>query len=1126
MFRSHNKVGETWTFKTLYWSGSTDYWFSYVNFDGDRNTSPSVTSLKRISWDFGSFTGKTGSHITRTNPTGGYRNTNNYYGRAEFETPLTLSDAFVNPRTVTIRTNRLNDINYIHFYGSSKPFGHLDFSEFSGLETLKIDGGGSEYVTGATFPTSYRSDKSLSTLSIQVHPASNIQNNWISGGTGLVGELVLTGVTLGGGTGFNDASNGGYFNIYNQPFLNSIKHGSSDKKFYQYRITGGLVNTNTWDYPVPPGSGYSGLTGTHDMSMLSGLGGWVYIAYHPHLTEVLFPEMGNNRFCMLDLSKCPLEGDLDLSGIDIGDAVVDGFTPQPNYTLQGGFFSVGWYTHAVGYKTINLTGVTHGPNNSNINTYRCSGTGIKTLDLSMLKLGSPVDKLYIAGSNYVGQFDASWNPNITGITHTYTDLYFKNYAISMNPELLNHDMSMISNLCGYFTAASCGKMRTLSHTASTSTYPFTEYNISSSGIENNHDMSWAPKLGGKFLAFSCPNLTGITHTATTEVFTRYEAYSCSLTDTLVLTGLTGLGGEFQVENNKGDYYHTVPVWPNPRPTGLREILHTGSTENFSIYNASYCALEGELDVSMLENLGGTFNVKHNYSGFSSYYGDLTNILFPSNDRAITVNAGYCNLEHTYDFSMLSGITYLNVEHNGRVTGITFNNNHIPTTSIYVNNCDIKPDLNFDSINMTGLTALNCANNVSLTGVTFAPSDTSLSITAEYCDITGNWDLSPSSGVTWLDCNHNPNLTGITHSTSSEDITYYVFHDCNLTGNLDLSMLDTLGKADPSTGYYTAGNTYTNGGSFYVNENPNLTGITHCATSKLISVYHVGNCNLIGNHDMSKLPNIGPGVINNSGYGIGVIYLNGNTNLTGVTHSASTASPPTYLRRYSCSYTGLIGDHDISMLDIGAGRDGDMYYLSGWEAGIDSGSYSDWVGIDMNNNSSLTSVTHANSSRKINRYDLQSNNITGVHDMSSLSGVGITIRMDNNPLLTDVVFPPTTRYLFDKSAHSYNSAIQLYDCDLGYVNFLPLSGATMHNPANTANATIDLSDNNMTASEVNHILVDFKDITVTHNTAGWTGTTLIIDGTNAAPDTTSGGNNGSAAVTTLTSSPYNWTITTS
>jgi len=69
----------------------------------------------------------------------------------------------------------------------------------------------------------------------------------------------------------------------------------------------------------------------------------------------------------------------------------------------------------------------------------------------------------------------------------------------------------------------------------------------------------------------------------------------------------------------------------------------------------------------------------------------------------------------------------------------------------------------------------------------------------------------------------------------------------------------------------------------------------------------------------------------------------------------------------------------------------------------------------------------------------------------------------------------------------------------------------------------LYNNNMIASDVNRILVDFSG-NATTNAVGWKNVNLNIGGTNADPDSSSGGYNGLAAISFLTGSPYNWTIT--
>ena len=1128
IFRSHNKVGETWSFKSLTWSGVT--FGATIAFEGGISNLPHNVGEKggnpnkRVSWDYGVVTGATNATTSQTNPTGGY------YGNLRDDIkvgfPTTFPD-FDNPKTITIRTNRLNDIKFINMRNWTYyplPCGNLDLSEFSGLESLEIYGPGTSFLSGVTFPSSYRTDRSLNNLYITQYQ-TDIEDNWHQGGTGLKGELDLTGVILGGGLGYTDSSKG-WLNLSYNGFLNSVKHGPSDEKFYYYNISPNLdpyaytqwtaSETYRWKNPVSHGDGYSGLTGTHDMSMLTGLGGLFNLSGNKYLNKVILPTSGN-RFTAFLMAYCNLKGHLDLSGIDIGNGVVDDYTGTSQYPNQAGYFDVryqgvhGWptqYSYA-------LTGITHAPSTSNINTYWCQNNGFRSLDLSMLKLGTPEDKLY-SGPPYTGAFSASGCKYLTGITHSYTDLYLRAYDIGSCVELLNHDMTMIPNLCGFLTAASCHKLKTLSHTACTSTYPLTSYNISNSGIEGHHDMSMFPKLGGHFLAFSCHSLTGVTFTTTSETFSRFEMYQCSLTDTLDVRNLQSLGGEFEVDSNKGDYFHTVPTWPNRRPTGLRKILHTGSTVNFTKYYAHTCALEGELDVSMLENLGGTFNTSLNYSGFTNYYGNLTNIKFPSNDRPITISAYKCNLQDNLDVSMMSGMTYLNVSHNASLSGITIQENHPYPLTINAHyksghetaTIPLKSWGNWDLSHVTGLTSLDVRYNVQLSGLTLPLTTNPMTLVAEGADIQPDLDLTPCGGLKYLTAYHNVNLTGVTFTSSVEDIERLQLHDCDLTGTIDISMLTTLGVGDPND----VPNITKDGAWVSFHNNPNLTEIIHPPHTNMIRNFNISNCGFSGHMDLSTY-SMGVGYTWTAYEYQGEIWISNLPNMTTLT----LPQVPTYIRKFICTDNG-VKDLDFTTMDIGAPQPTDLSGDRGWE------NASVYYGYQVYNNPSLTGVTHGTYSRQINNYQFNNNDLTGTLDVSTLTNLRWKIRLDHNPNLTNILFPISTEVFFDVDTQYYNHAFQLNDCNFGYVDFSPLAGATLNNEATTSTiyATIHLEDNGMSATDVNHILVDFATI-ATNNSPRWDNVTLIINGSNAAPDGTSGSFDGIGARNTLLNT-YNWNIT--
>jgi hypothetical protein len=147
--------------------------------------------------------------------------------------------------------------------------------------------------------------------------------------------------------------------------------------------------------------------------------------------------------------------------------------------------------------------------------------------------------------------------------------------------------------------------------------------------------------------------------------------------------------------------------------------------------------------------------------------------------------------------------------------------------------------------------------------------------------------------------------------------------------------------------------------------------------------------------------------------------------------------------------------------------------------------------------------------------MQDSNWTGTINLTGMTNTR-NLSIYNNPNLTNILLPASIITWVNNGSTggpwSNEVAFGAYGCDLGYIDFTVMSGATFD-----SSDTIYLYDNNMTAAEVNHILVDF-------DTIGWSGVTLDISGTNAAPDGTSGGFDGLTARNNLTGKT--WTVTTS
>jgi hypothetical protein len=458
-------------------------------------------------------------------------------------------------------------------------------------------------------------------------------------------------------------------------------------------------------------------------------------------------------------------------------------------------------------------------------------------------------------------------------------------------------------------------------------------------------------------------------------------------------------------------------------------------------------------------------------------------------------------------------TTFSVNNNPSLTGITHTATTKPIVSYEAYNNDLTGELILpftkflEKRYIFGLPVLSTGrflvyDNPNLTKITHTRPVTS-SVSEYYYffnnDITGNHDVSMfvDLGTSFIG-RDNTNMTGVTHTASTRVMLTYDLSACNITGNHDVSMFSGLG------------------GNFAIDDNPNLTSISHVYSPNLFSDYDAFSCNLTGNHDVSMFPRLG-----------GNFRINSNSGLTSTTHTASTEVFTTY----TISDCNLTGNHDLSMFPGLGGifRMADNLNLTGITHTVSTQTFTQYYvnrcnitgnhdlsmlsGLGglflMQINPNLTGITHTASTQTFTQYYVDNSNLTGNHDVSMFPNMGGSFTLTLNSLLTGITNPLSTKTFND---------YWVSNCDLNYVNFLPLSGATM--------GDIRLEENNMSVTDVNHILVDFDNMSTNLNPSGWSGVTLDISGTNAAPDSSSGGFDGIAALSSLTGGTNNWTITTS
>jgi hypothetical protein len=375
----------------------------------------------------------------------------------------------------------------------------------------------------------------------------------------------------------------------------------------------------------------------------------------------------------------------------------------------------------------------------------------------------------------------------------------------------------------------------------------------------------------------------------------------------------------------------------------------------------------------------------------------------------------------------------------------------------------------NSLTYTGFTSDTNIRDIEIRGNSF---NGITSIVMNNDNLYGNLDFSDLPSLTSLNVITNQFLTGLTFSTSS-NITFLDVFSCGISGNLDLSYLNDFG------------------GYFSIALNSNLTGITNPITSTVFTSYQCWFCNITGNLDLSNLSGLG-----------GNVSLQGNSLMTGVTFPTSS----TNFTRLSVDFCNIKGNLDLSTIS-GLG-------------GI----------FQTNSNTLLTGITHTTSTNTFTKYVVNNCNLIGTLDISMFPNFGgasssapCIVSTYSNSNLTQIIFPSTSNFFRNESNSESNGAFGLYSCNLDYVDFTPLSGATLLTGSTQGNPRISLRDNSMSAGDVNHILVDFSGNT-TVNPTGWSNVNLNIGGTNSDPDSSSGGYDGLAAIAFLTGSPYNWTIT--
>jgi hypothetical protein len=602
-------------------------------------------------------------------------------------------------------------------------------------------------------------------------------------------------------------------------------------------------------------------------------------------------------------------------------------------------------------------------------------------------------------------------------------------------------------------------------------------------ITSGKRVHWDLGEGGNYVATNNLNYTfndtGNTKTVQLRTnrlsdITRFSCSQCSIVGEFDIRGIS-LEGNFVVSGNPA----------------LTAVTHSYSDSIITVYQiqqvnspVNRCDITGHHDLSMFPNLGGQFIVRSNYN--------LTGITHTASTQIFhTYNVENNDITGHHDVSMLTLGGNFNMNSNANLTGVTHGYSNEVFSQYNVTNCNLIGNHDLSMFPNLGGT-FSTANNPLLTSITHTGS-TRLFTTynIQNCNITGEHDISMLTNLSGtINFFNNSLLTGLTRSSTNNIITRYDGQSCNLIGNHDMTLYPNLGTF------------------FRLNNNPNLTGVTHTATTQTFIEYNLGGCDITGNHDLTMIPNIG-----------GRFNMNGNPNLTGVTHSSTPSNvlfKATLGGGYYLSDCNIIGNHDLSMLHNFGSDVPDTFTLS------------QECRFTMSDNSNLTGVTFVSSgtTNYISRFHIYNCDITGNLDLSIFPNLYGSIITNNNLNLTGVTLPNSTGIFRDTSAafNTQSTALGFIGCNIPYIDFRPLSGATM-DVNSVQGCRIRFNGNGITASNVNRILTELSGITY-NNLNRWSGVTAFIGGTNATPDGSSGGYDGLAAVNYLTGATPTgggWTI---
>jgi len=467
---------------------------------------------------------------------------------------------------------------------------------------------------------------------------------------------------------------------------------------------------------------------------------------------------------------------------------------------------------------------------------------------------------------------------------------------------------------------------------------------------------------------------------------------------------------------------------------------------------------------------------------------LTTFIPPavSNVTVIAIRLENCDITGSLDLSTLTSVSGLcRLQNNNNMTNLVLPSAPVASMDFALSNTMVTNALdfslwsnlnnifNFQSNDLTVLT-MPTSNSNSFTTFNISSNNNLILL-----DVSGMLNIGPEFKV-----ESNLSLTTLTMPTNVNTNSFTSFRitgNSICTGTLDLTGLEGInGNINVFNNDFNQIDFPTTSGnvdkvqvnSNDINVNLDFSGMTYAAGAEFI-------CNTNLNLPSITFPTTGVSIINVTAFSCGLTTVDFSpmTNLSGkldigFNNSLATATFP--------ATANVFDDVDFNSCAFITFDISNLTGLSGF--------------FSIAQNSGLTTLTVPASTGLFTGFEANGCALTTL-DLSPLTNLGGDVMLSSNGMTTLTLTANTNTFI----------NLELFSNALPYIN---LTGFT--NMMEINNGNYEFQNNAWTAAEINQMLVDADTMT----TGGFTGRVWQGDGTNAAPDTTSGGFNGSAAKTNL------------